>query len=117
MSFEPFLKAVHECRGVIATAISDTDGIAVETWGGMEDEVEELIAEYSTFLRDIVSANRELQLGELEQLQVTGDRRIALVTLITGLYFLLTIVNRDGNPGKARFRSRVAAQRLRSEFV
>lgn len=117
MSFEPHLRAVHGCRGVVATAISDSDGIAVETWGDMAEEVEELIAEYSTFLRDVVSANRELQLGELEQLQVTGERRVVLVTLITGLYFLLTIVNRDGNPGKARFASRLAAQRLRSEFI
>jgi hypothetical protein len=40
-----------------------------------------------------------------------------LITNITGTYFLMTVVGRDGNPGKARFASRVAASRLRQDFV
>ena len=48
---------------------------------------------------------------------MTAERRIVLITRITGAYFLMTVVGRDGNAGKARFASRTAAFRLRQEFV
>jgi len=117
MSFAEVLTDVRECGGVSLTVIADSDGIPVQSWGGEDAESEELIAEYSTFLREVTTANRELQLGELEQIAVTGERKMVLITNITKNYFLMTVVGRDGNPGKARFASRVAAFRLRQEFA
>ena len=113
MSFAEVLADVRGCAGVSLTAIADVDGIPVQSWGGKEGESEELIAEYSTFLREVTTANRELQLGALEQIAVTAERKVVLITTITGNYFLMTVVGRDGNPGKARFASRAAAFRLR----
>ncbi|MBI4917995.1 MAG: roadblock/LC7 domain-containing protein [Acidobacteria bacterium] len=117
MNFGEVVATVRGCDGVVATAIADRDGIPVESWGRNPREIEDIIAEYSTFLRDIASANRELQLGELEQLAVAGNKRLVLVTTITEEYFLMTVVERNGNTGKARFASRLAAARLRQEFV
>jgi predicted regulator of Ras-like GTPase activity (Roadblock/LC7/MglB family) len=117
MSFAEVLAEVRACAGVSLTAIADTDGIPVESWGGERGRCEELIAEYSTFLREVATANRELQLGELEQIAVAAERNVVLITKITGAYFLMTVVGREGNTGKARFASRVAAFRLRQEFV
>jgi len=117
MSFAEALTEVRKCAGVSVTAISDRDGIPVESWGGEAGEAEELLAEYSTFLHEVTNANRELQLGELEQIVVAAERKIVLITKIAGTYFLMTVVGREGNPGKARFASRVAASRLRQDFV
>ncbi len=117
MSFGEVLAEVRGCAGVSLTAIADTDGIPVQSWGGEKGECEELIAEYSTFLREVTTANRELQLGELEQISVTAERKMVLITKITPAYFLMTVVGRGGNAGKARFASRSAAFRLRQEFV
>jgi predicted regulator of Ras-like GTPase activity (Roadblock/LC7/MglB family) len=117
MTFGETLIDVRNCPGVLATAISDRDGIAVESWGSTRAEVEEAVAELSNFLREVGQANRELQLGSLEQLAVTGDRRMVLLTAITDEYFLMTVVDRAGNAGRARFASRVAAFRLRREFA
>jgi predicted regulator of Ras-like GTPase activity (Roadblock/LC7/MglB family) len=117
MSFAEVLAEVRGCAGVSLTAIADADGIAVQSWGGERRECEELIAEYSTFLKEVASANRELQLGELEQIAVTAERKVVLITRITPAYFLMTVVGRDGNAGKARFASRSAAFRLRHEFL
>lgn len=117
MTFGEALAEVRGCPGVIATAIADRDGISVESFGGSRDEVEEVVAEFSNFLREVSSANRELQLGELEQVSVAGTKRIVVLTTITDEYFLMTVVERDGNPGKARFASRLAAFRLRREFL
>lgn len=117
MNFAQVLADVAGCAGVEATAISDRDGIPVESVGVAIGDIEELVAEYSTFLRDVVQANRELQLGELDQVLVTGSRKVVVVTTITSDYFLVTVVDREGNPGRARFASRVAAFRLRQEFI
>jgi len=117
MNFAKVLADVAGCAGVYATAIADRDGIPVECVGAKIAAVEELVAEYSTFLRDIAQANRELQFGVLEQVIVSGSLKVVVVTAITADYFLMTVVDRDGNPGRARFASRVAAFRLRQEFI
>jgi predicted regulator of Ras-like GTPase activity (Roadblock/LC7/MglB family) len=111
------MQGVTGCAGVLATAIADRDGIPVESWGGSKREVEEIVAEYANFMREVASANRELQLGALEQLVVTGRQRVVVVTAITDEYFLMTVLEREGNAGKARFASRLAAFRLRREFM
>jgi len=117
MTFENALRGIQECPGVLAAVIADFDGIPVTSLSDGYGPVDEILAEYSTFIREVASANRELHLGELEQLVVTGSERVVAITLITDLYFLLTVVAREGNPGKARFASRIAAHRLRHEFV
>lgn len=117
MSFEMHLNGVRACEGVLMTAIADHDGIKVESWGGGHREVDEIIAEYSTFLREVTNANRELQLGELEQVVISAERRLTILTSITPEYFLFTVMARDGNAGRARYLSRIAASRLRSDFV
>ena len=117
MTFEPALSDIRACAGVSLTAIADRDGIPVTSWSEDPNAVEEVIAEYSTFLRDVTSANRELQLGTLEQVMVVAERKVVLITSITDTYFLLTVVERGGNPGRARFASRLAAYRLHHEFV
>ncbi len=117
MTFSDALSGVNGCAGVSLTAIADRDGIPVQTWGGADSDTEEFIAEYSTFVREVSSANRELQLGGLDQILVVAEQKVVMVTSITGEYFLLTVVDRDGNPGKARFASRLAAYRLRQEFA
>ena len=116
MSFSETLHGVTACPGVRATAIADRDGIPVQSWGD-ESQVEEAVAEFSAFLREVASVNRELKLGDLEQLVVMGEEGTVLVTAIAEEYFLISVVDRDGNQGKARFASRVAASRLRSEFI
>lgn len=117
MTFESALSGIQACPGVLATVIADSDGIPVTSVTDGYDGIDEILAEYSTFIRDVTSANRELHLGDLEQLVVTGAERVVAITLITDLYFLLTVVAREGNPGRARFASKVAAHKLRHEFV
>ena len=116
MSFTDAVARVRACPEVSLTAIAGRDGIAVESWGATTPEVDELIAEYAGFIGEVTSANRELQLGELEQLVLTGAKRTIVLTSISPEYFLLAMVSSDGNPGKVRFASRVAACVLQREF-
>lgn len=117
MSFSELVAPVVACPGVLALAIADREGIAVESWGPEAKDAEETVAEYTGFLREVTNANRELQLGELQQVVIGGSKRILVVTFITPEYFLFAVVDKEGNPGKARFTSRLAAWRLRPEFL
>jgi len=117
MTFGEMVRPVTSCPGVVATAIADRDGIPVESWGVDASRIEELVAEYSAFLRDVTSANRDLQIGPLEQVVVVGSERSVFITTIVPDYYLVTLVEKPGNSGKARFASRVAAFRLRGEFA
>jgi predicted regulator of Ras-like GTPase activity (Roadblock/LC7/MglB family) len=117
MTFADRLASVTACPGVLALAIADREGIPVESFGPEASQAEELVAEYTGFLREVLSANRELAIGELQQVVVSGSQRVIVVTFITPEYFLFTVVEAAGNTGKARFASRIAAWRLRPEFV
>ncbi len=117
MTFADALRGVRECPGVSLTAIADRDGIPVESYGRSLGEAEEFIAEYSSFMREVASANRELQLGELDQIVVSAERKVVMITSISSDYFLMAVVDRDGNPGKARLACRLAAFLLQDEFV
>jgi predicted regulator of Ras-like GTPase activity (Roadblock/LC7/MglB family) len=116
MNFSTVVADVRTCPGVELTAIAGRDGIPVQIWGPGSVETEELIAEYANFLREVFAANRELQLGQLEQVVLATERKAAVVTAITDEYFLMSVVRRDGLSGKVRFASRVAAFKLRAEF-
>lgn len=117
MSFGELVKPVTACPGVLALAIADREGIAVESWGPGASEAEEVVAEYTGFLRELTTANRELKLGTLQQVVIAGSERVIVVTFITPEYYLFAVVDKNGNAGKARFQSRVAAFKLRPEFT
>jgi len=117
MTFEGALAEIRRCDGVSLMVIADRDGIPVTSWGRRPQDVEELIAEYTEFLREVTTANRELQLGDLDQITVAAEQEVVLITSIAAGYFLLVVVRRDGNPGRARFVCRTAAFRLRGEFL
>lgn len=117
MSFGELVKPVTACPGLLALAIADREGIAVESWGPEAAEAEEVVAEYTGFLRELTTANRELKLGDLHQVVIAGSQRAIVVTFITSDYYLFAVVDKDGNLGKTRFQSRVAAWRLRPEFT
>jgi predicted regulator of Ras-like GTPase activity (Roadblock/LC7/MglB family) len=79
--------------------------------------MEEIGAELAAILREMSQAERELQHGEIRQLTVETEDSATVVTLIDEGYFILLQMESGGLLGKARFLSRVAAERLRADFV
>jgi len=117
MNFETAVaEIIDRCPGVQAGAIVDPDGIPVVNVPD-RGALEEVGAEFSTILRNVSEAERELQHGELVQFTVLAEKAALVLTLISGGYFLLLKLDADGFVGKARFLSRLAAVRLYSEFV
>jgi predicted regulator of Ras-like GTPase activity (Roadblock/LC7/MglB family) len=97
--------------------IIGTDGIPVDkllvdapSYG------EAVAAEYTSLLRDSVSASADAGLGSLRELAVVADKMSTLMVAITPEYFLFAAFRPEVVQGRARFAMRLAALALESEF-
>jgi len=117
VNFEDSMQQLmEECPGARGAAIVDPDGIPVAVTP-REDSLEALGAELATILRDLAEAAREFQHGSLNQCSVFAEEATIVLTTIAAGYFLVLVLGRDGPAGKGRFLSRVARERLYSEFI
>lgn len=103
--------------GVIALSLVGSDGIAVETIGANgEPPIEPIGAELTGFLRNLVTMDMVSQPGAFRQLDIeTKDQRVFLAA-VTPEYYLLLLVARDANQGRATWELKRAASRLESEL-
>jgi predicted regulator of Ras-like GTPase activity (Roadblock/LC7/MglB family) len=106
----------ERCPGARGVAIVDPDGIPVSVTP-RDANMEALGAEFASILRDVDQAGREFRHGSLLQFSVFAADAIVVLTAISAGYFILLVLGRDGLVGKSRFLSRLAGERLHSEFV
>lgn len=117
MSFDEVVADLLErCPGSRGAAVVDPDGIPVLT-SPRSSSLEVLGAEFASILRGVAEAGRELAHGDLRQLWVKAENAEVVVTGLGGGYFLLLLLEPDGSAGRGRFLSRLAGERLHSEFV
>jgi predicted regulator of Ras-like GTPase activity (Roadblock/LC7/MglB family) len=117
VKFEDSMRQLMEdCPGARGAAIVDPDGIPVVVTP-REGSLETLAAELATILRDLAKAAREFQHGSLKQCSVFAEDASIVLTTIASGYFLVLVLSRDGLTGKGRFLSRLARERLHSEFI
>jgi predicted regulator of Ras-like GTPase activity (Roadblock/LC7/MglB family) len=105
-----------QCRGGQGAAIVDPDGIPVAAHP-RSATLEVLAAEFASILRGVGEAGRELSHGSLKQFWVSAENAEVIVTNMAGGYFLLLVLDPTGLTGRGRFLSRLAGERLHSEFV
>ena len=117
MTFESAVRDIIEsCPGSLAAAIIDPDGIPVVV-DPPNPDIEVLGAEMASLVREMNQAGRELDHGTLRQFSSTSDRvEIVLTTMAAG-YFLMVLLEPDAVTGRARLASRLAGERLHTEFV
>ena len=95
-----------------------TDGLAIEKVVKSESlNIELLIAEFTTILRNTAQTAAEVNAGDLEEFILLTDRLIVMLKAITQEYFLVMILTGDGNIGRARFELKKAKYILEKEFV
>lgn len=103
--------------GARAVSIIGLDGIPVHTVGGSEIPLETLGAELGAFVKHLRSTRNELHSGEVEQLAIVTDEYVTFLSAVTSEYYLLMVISRDGNYGRARFELAKAGYSLRSELI
>lgn len=117
--FGPSLSEVRrKVEGVLAISLMGLDGIAVETQRVRDDvPVESLGAELGSFIKSIRLTNTELHLGDVEQFSLVTDRYLTFLSEVTEEYFVLLVLDRDGNYGRARFELSKLKFKLKDELI
>jgi predicted regulator of Ras-like GTPase activity (Roadblock/LC7/MglB family) len=95
-----------------------TDGLPIEKVIRKETlNVELLVAEFTTILRNTAQTASEVEAGALDELILLTERVVVLLKAITTEYFLMIILSEGANIGRARFELKKAKYILEKEFV
>jgi predicted regulator of Ras-like GTPase activity (Roadblock/LC7/MglB family) len=106
-------------EGSLGAVVMGMDGIPIEKRLPEldADNIESLAAEYTSLLKASSTAAHDIGQGPLEELIVSTDSNIIAVRMITPEYFLLLLLSKEGNIGRARFELKKAKHALVKEFV
>ncbi len=116
--FKEILETIRSrVEGTLAISLMGLDGIAIESVGGGDVPLENLGAELGSFVKAIRSAETELDSGEVQQFSLVTDKYITFLSGVTSEYFLLMVLGRDGNYGRARFELMKAKYLLQEELL
>lgn len=103
--------------GTMAVSLIGLDGIPVETVGGSEVPLDVLGAEFGGFVKSIRASNTELDTGDVLQFALVTEKYITFLSEVTPEYYILLVLQPDGNYGRARFELSKAKYLLRDELV
>lgn len=104
-------------EGAMAASLIGLDGIAVETINDHDVPLEILGAEFGGFIKSIRHANTELNTGEVLQFSLVTEKYITFLSEVTPDYYILLVLQPDGNYGRARFELSKAKYLLRDELI
>jgi predicted regulator of Ras-like GTPase activity (Roadblock/LC7/MglB family) len=108
---------LERVEGSIAVSLIGLDGIAIETLTAREVPIDALGAEFGGFVKSIRHANTELDTGEVLQFALVTERYITFLSEVTSEYYILLVLDPDGNYGRARFELSKAKHLLRDELI
>ncbi|MEA2465501.1 MAG: hypothetical protein QOJ98_3248, partial [Acidobacteriota bacterium] len=116
--FKAVLTGLSErVEGTIAVSLIGLDGIAVETIGAGRVALDVLGAEFGGFVKSIRNTNTELDTGEVLQFALVTEKYVTFLSEVTPEYYILLVLQPDGNYGRARFELSKAKHLLRDELI
>lgn len=102
-------QVANRIEGTLALSLVAKDGIAVESLRSTAGiDLELLTAEMMSQVRAVSNQNQDLAVGKVRSFAVTTDRFVLMISALTDDYFLLLVLQGDGNSGRARFELRRA---------
>ena len=116
-----FKRALEEIRqkvsGTLAVSLMGLDGLAIESLNDHGVALDVLGAEFGGFVKAIRLSNTDLDTGEVLQFSVVTERYVTFLSAVTPDYYILLVMQPDGNYGRARFELARAKQLLRDELI
>jgi predicted regulator of Ras-like GTPase activity (Roadblock/LC7/MglB family) len=103
-------------EGTLAVSLIGLDGIAIDTVNQGQVPLDVLGAEFGGFIKS-VRPNAELDTGEVLQFSLVTEKYITFLSAVTPEYFILLVLQPDGNYGRARFELSKAKNLLRDELI
>ena len=117
--FQDALRRIAErVEGTRAVSLVGLDGIAIDSYVSAEGlPMESLAAEAGGVIKAAAAAQALTDHGPVQQLTVASERAATILCRVTGEYYLLLLLARDGNFGRGRFELRKAAAALEKELL
>ena len=118
----PFRGALEEMgsriEGFLGVSLLGLDGIAIDSFRRSSDVMlESLGAELGSFVKSVRISSADLNVGNVEQFSLVTDRYITILSSVTAEYFVLLVLDRGGNFGRARYELWKLKFRLRDELI
>jgi len=109
---------VKKVDGGIASILISNDGEAIE-WCSTDSsfDVEWIGARFGVVVRDILAAVKRQDQGVVRGIVVEFERGSLVVLPLRDLFFLLLLIQPEGNLGQALFQCRMSASRLEKELA
>ena len=104
-------------EGAAAASLIGLDGIAVEKVSDGVVPLDVLGAEFGSFIKSIRHSNTELNTGDVLQFSLVTEKYITFMSEVTPEYYILLVLQPDGNYGRARFELSRAKYLLRDELI
>ena len=106
MSFRDILRGmVEKAEGGQGAVIMGYDGIAIDEY--IKDDapldIQLLSVEYATLLKEIRRTVEVLKTGAMDEVSITTGLSRVIVRPISAEFFVVLVLDRDGNFGKGRY--------------
>jgi predicted regulator of Ras-like GTPase activity (Roadblock/LC7/MglB family) len=118
--FQDTLRRIAQrVEGAQAVSLVGLDGIAIDSFAPASDglSIESVAAELGAFVKAVEGPHASLEAKAVQQLTIVTDRATAILSRVTEEYYLLLLLSRDGNVGRARFELQKAAMALEKELL
>jgi predicted regulator of Ras-like GTPase activity (Roadblock/LC7/MglB family) len=118
MSFTDILKdVVNGTEGALGALVVGVDGIPVEEFSLSQDlDLQSMTVEYSSLLKEIEKGSQSAQLGSTKEVTVIADKAMIMLRRLNEEYFMVLIIDPQGNFGKGRFLLRMSVPKILKEF-
>jgi predicted regulator of Ras-like GTPase activity (Roadblock/LC7/MglB family) len=117
MPFKGILKSmVEQVEGGQGAVIMGYDGIPVDEYinENITLDVQMLSVEYATLLKEIRRTIDVLRTGEMDEVSITTGLSRIIVRPVNDEFFVVFVLERDGNFGKGRYLLKRDAPKLAS---
>lgn len=109
-------------EGVRGLSLMGRDGITLESVGsaalaGQDPQLEPIAAELTGILKHLMTSESGVDSGIIQQFTIESGSSILILEAVTSEYYLLVLLSREGNFGRARFEARRAAALLEKELI
>jgi len=119
MGLKDTLKGITEkVGGGIGALIMGYDGIPIEEFIlGSDFDIQLLAVEYVNVMKEVKRSVDVLKTGALEEIIISTEQSKIIIRTVCEDYFVMLILNSDGNYGKGRYLLKLESTRLRDELM
>lgn len=119
MGLRDSLKAmVEKVGGGVGALIMGYDGIPIEEYTlECGFDIQLLAVEYVNLMKDVKRSIEVLKTGNLEEIFISTEQSKIIIRSVCEDYFLILILNSDGNYGKGRYLLKLYGPNLAEELL